>query len=177
MKCRTVFPRGLTTIAGIIATTILLATLPTYGQNIEESSYKEGELIIQLSVGGDTASIAGSFQSFNLRPGKVLSRRLNIWLFEYEPAGMKADDHSLLLANVRDHIDVNLAQFNHYVKLRSTFPDDPQFNLQWALHNTGQSGGTPDADIDAPEAWDITTGGTTALGDEIVVAVIDGGCD
>jgi len=164
-------------MAGIIAAILLLATLPTYGQNAEEPPYKEGELIIQLSVGGDTSSIADSFQGFNLRPGKVLSRRLNIWLFEYEPAGMKAGDHSLLLANVRDHNDVNLAQFNHYVKLRSTFPDDPQFNLQWALHNTGQSGGTPDADIDAPEAWDTTTGGTTALGDEIVVAVIDGGCD
>ena len=32
-----------------------------------------------------------------------------------------------------------------------------------------------DADIDAPEAWDLTTGGTTALGDTIVVAIIDGG--
>ena len=35
-------------------------------------------------------------------------------------------------------------------------PDDPLFPWQWNLHNTGQRGGTPDADIDAPEAWDIT---------------------
>lgn len=32
-----------------------------------------------------------------------------------------------------------------------------------------------DADIDAPEAWDITTGGITALGDTIVLAIIDDG--
>lgn len=31
--------------------------------------------------------------------------------------------------------------------------------------------------IKAPEAWDITTGGTTVLGDDIVVAVLDGGFD
>jgi len=37
-------------------------------------------------------------------------------------------------------------------------PDDPLFNQQWALHNTGQSGGTPDVDVDAPEAWWILLG-------------------
>ena len=51
-------------------------------------------------------------------------------------------------------------------------PNDPRYSEQWGLHNTGQDGGTPDADIDAPEAWDITTGSS-----EIVVAVIDGGID
>lgn len=51
-------------------------------------------------------------------------------------------------------------------------PDDTNFSSLWALHNTGQSGGTVDADIDAPEAWDITTGDPS-----IVVAVIDTGVD
>jgi subtilisin family serine protease len=47
----------------------------------------------------------------------------------------------------------------------------------WDMHNEGGAGSVADADIDAPEAWDITTGGLTALGEEIVVAVIDGGVD
>lgn len=47
------------------------------------------------------------------------------------------------------------------------YPNDPYFDNpsssgsggnQWNLLNTGQSGGTADADIDAPEAWDITKG-------------------
>ncbi|CCI12466.1 Similar to tr/Q12JK6/Q12JK6_SHEDO Peptidase S8 and S53 [Microcystis aeruginosa PCC 9806] len=55
---------------------------------------------------------------------------------------------------------------------RATFPNDPSFNQLWGLHNTGQSGGTPDADIDAPEAWDIQTGDPN-----LVIGVIDTGVD
>ena len=52
------------------------------------------------------------------------------------------------------------------------YPNDPNFGQMWGLHNTGQTGGMPDADIDAPEAWDTTIGST-----EVVVAVIDTGVD
>jgi large repetitive protein len=51
-------------------------------------------------------------------------------------------------------------------------PNDRYFtdNSLWGLHNTGQFGGKPDGDIDAPEAWDI-------LHDpgNVIVAVIDTG--
>ncbi len=51
-------------------------------------------------------------------------------------------------------------------------PNDPYFTLLWAMRNTGQNGGTPNADIDATSAWNITTGS-----DNVVVAVIDTGID
>jgi len=51
-------------------------------------------------------------------------------------------------------------------------PNDPSFNDQWGFHNTGLNGGTPDADIDGPEAWDNTTGSSG-----VVVGVIDTGID
>jgi serine protease len=55
-------------------------------------------------------------------------------------------------------------------------PSDPDFNLQWAAKNTGQSvngsAGTAGADIRASLAWDKTTGSR-----DIVVGVIDGGAD
>ncbi len=37
-------------------------------------------------------------------------------------------------------------------------PNDEFFSQQWGWLNTGQGGGQPGADVDAPEAWDITTG-------------------
>lgn len=56
----------------------------------------------------------------------------------------------------------------------STYPDDTYFNQQWALHNIGQDppGGTPDADVNAPEGWDISTGSS-----DIVIAILDTGVD
>ncbi len=53
-----------------------------------------------------------------------------------------------------------------------TLPDDPLFDYQWALHNTGETGGTDDSDIDAPEAWQFYTGSQ-----DVVIAVIDTGVD
>ncbi len=51
-------------------------------------------------------------------------------------------------------------------------PNDPSFAQLYGLHNTGQTGGVPDADIDAPEAWGINIGSR-----DILVGVIDTGID
>ena len=59
-----------------------------------------------------------------------------------------------------------------YLRFASSVPSDTRFAEQWALHNAGQTGGTPDADVDAPEAWDISRGSAS-----VVVAVIDSGID
>ena len=51
-------------------------------------------------------------------------------------------------------------------------PNDPSLWRLYGLNNYGQSGGTTDADLDAPEAWDITTGSR-----DVVIGVIDSGVD
>jgi hypothetical protein len=94
---------------------------------------------------------------------------------------MKFDTKALAGENapalLKEHSFVREAQHNHYIKLRETFPVDQYFENQWNLNNTGQTGGLIDADIDAPEAWDFATGGLTALGDTIVIAIVDDGFD
>ena len=49
---------------------------------------------------------------------------------------------------------------------------DPSLSAQWALNNVGQAGGIPDADIDAFEAWQVTSGSRN-----VVVAIVDSGID
>jgi subtilisin family serine protease len=78
----------------------------------------------------------------------------------------------LLAALNRDGTVVRYAEPDHILQAVQTQPNDSRFTSLWGLENTGQSGGTPDADIDAPEAWDIATGNT-----EVVTAVIDTGVD
>ncbi len=60
----------------------------------------------------------------------------------------------------------------NYIYRASGTPSDPRFNELWGINNTGQTGGTNDADIDAPEAWDTQTGSDSTL-----IAVIDTGVD
>lgn len=61
-----------------------------------------------------------------------------------------------------------------YIYHLSATPNDTFYGLLWGLHNTGQTvngdPGIADADIDGPEAWDVTTGGSS-----FVIAVCDSG--
>ncbi len=67
--------------------------------------------------------------------------------------------------------NVLYAEPNYKYKL-FVVPNDPMFPDLWGFDNTGQTGGTEDADIDAPEGWDLETGNP-----EVIIAVADTGID
>ena len=66
---------------------------------------------------------------------------------------------------------VEYAEPDFIVQPSAMIPNDPYFGELWGMDNTGTYG-TPDVDINAPEAWEISQGS-----DEVVVAVIDTGMD
>ena len=103
--------------------------------------------------------------SADLELKETLSGLAGIHLFSYDDVAMGEE---MLLRALNDLPFVEAAQLNHYVEERAT-PNDPQFGSQW--HHIDAS----DNDIDSDLAWDITTGGSTANGDRIVVAVLEGG--
>jgi len=111
--------------------------------------------------------------------GKRIPNLQGIYKLRYQnPFG---EPLQVILDSYRSDPHVEYASPNYAYSIHLT-PNDPHFGTQWSLHNTGQmysySGsyntppGTPDSDIDAPEAWDVETGG-----EEIVIAVIDTGVD
>jgi len=63
------------------------------------------------------------------------------------------------------------ANFRNPMRSRQIIPDDEFFSEQWHLDNNGQRGGTPGADIRAPEAWEI------ANGQEVLIGMFDDACD
>ncbi|MCK4872717.1 MAG: S8 family serine peptidase [Phycisphaerales bacterium] len=88
------------------------------------------------------------------------------------PAGTDTPAMVQHLTSLDSHIE--LAELDGIGGLLATYPSDSYFGNQYGLHNTGQNiegqTGIADADIDAPEAWDLHTG-TNA----ITLALIDTG--
>ena len=83
------------------------------------------------------------------------------------PRGSNLD---AMMKAYRKHPSVEYAEPNYLGRGGDILPNDTFFSIQWHLNNTGQSGGTPDADIDAVEGWQITQGRPT-----VMVAILDTG--
>lgn len=144
----------------------------------QETNIVPGNLLVMVGSEADAVKLSNDLQfvsdrKTDFKVERLLSRSMHIYLFNFNAATI---DNAEMLNAVRRSSLVKIAQFNHTFTERA-IPNDPQFGAMWDMKNTGQSGGTPLADIQATEAWDITTGGLTSQGDTIVVAVIDGGFD
>jgi parallel beta-helix repeat protein len=75
-----------------------------------------------------------------------------------------ADIQSIIKTYQKDP-NIEYVEPNYIYKL-FLVPNDPYFDIQWALNQSN------DCDIDAPDAWNISTGSS-----DIVIAVIDTGVD
>jgi len=144
--------------------TILIAILflSLVGYSQKENSIVQGEILVKFKTDVDGNKFANGNKHINLIPQKRLSKKMNIWLFKH-PAKSHIDT---VLKSLKNNPNVIIAQPNHYVQQRTTIPNDPNYNNQWAL-----------AKIKAINAWDISTGGTTVTNEQIVIAIIDGGFD
>jgi len=146
---------------------LLFGNLSVFAQL--ETNIVKGQLLVKIDAAYSPSYI---FQNFpEIKSYELLSRNWNIYQVNFDEQ-LNAEN---ILNKLKSDPRILIAQYNHIIEQRATIPNDTQFASLWAMENTGQNGGTPGADIDATLAWDITTGGLTATGDTIVVAVIDGG--
>ena len=74
-----------------------------------------------------------------------------------------------LLIRLGQNPEVRYAEPNYIITIDAA-PNDPSYGSLWGLKNTGQSDGTPGADIDVQGAWDQTTGSSS-----VIVGIIDTG--
>jgi subtilisin family serine protease len=136
----------------------------------EESPFVPNELIVRFRRGVPQEEIDAVIGG----TGATVKRRLNAinYCVLTLPACLPVNQ---ALKRFRQYKGVETVEPNYVIPLQEepALPDDPHFrDFQWNLHNTGQSGGLEDADIDALEAWEVEQGSPS-----VVIAVIDTGVD
>lgn len=140
----------------------------------QSADYVSGQALVQLQPGIAFHALQVSVAENNtptdidFRLVKTVSRRMNIYLVAFDETVVNERD---MISRLNGSQIARAAQLNHRITLRDSMPDDPQYTTMWDLNAAS------DKDIDAPEAWGITTGGWTYYGDTIVVADVDNGFD
>jgi subtilisin family serine protease len=134
-------------------------------------AHVEGEVLVKFNEWIPAAQRRGIHQSLDTY---VVSTIPTIHV--QRVAGLKGQSAAALLHAFSNLPEVEYVEPNGIFTVTVT-PDDEHYHLLWGLENTGQvirdgMAGIYDADIDASDAWDLTTGSP-----DIVVAVIDTGVD
>ncbi len=158
----------ITVLTALLALVSMTATVQGQKDREPTGEFVPNELLVRVKLGVDASQVhnmlgARVLKTFEIVPNLQLVRL---------PASLSVPEAIRLY---RKNPDVLYAEPNYIVRKAQQIqltPNDPSFSQLYGLHNTGQTGGTPDADIDAPEAWDLSTGSSS-----VVVFVIDTGGD
>lgn len=123
-----------------------------------------GEVIVRFHSGESIEEVLEDLQAEFDTPVTLdwtLSKRFHIALLRFDPERLPAQP---LMDAILRRPEVLSAQWNYPIEFRNTIPDDPFFDQQWSLDRIG-----------LPAVWDVTTGGLSANGDTIVIAILDSG--
>jgi subtilisin family serine protease len=159
-------------LAGVLLIVLCLGGWVAVGQKEPiPYEYVKDELLVRFAPNIPKATIDQINATIGAQVLQSFQIVSNLYLVKI-PAHLSVPE---AIARYKGYANVLYAEPNYIVRKAQHVqltPNDPNFTQLWGLHNTGQTGGTPDADIDAPEAWDITTGSSS-----VVVFVIDTGVD
>ena len=131
------------------------------------AEFRADQILIQPKAGAGTPALANFHRAHQV---KVLQSFQDLRGLQVVKVP-KGETVSGLISKYQASGLVEFAEPDYLVHAAAV-PNDPMYldgTLYW-LNNTGQNGGTPDADIDAPEAWDVLNSASN-----IVVAVLDTG--
>lgn len=126
--------------------------------------YVEDEILVKFKSYVTDKKIKSINSTHGTKTKKKIPK-INVYVIKI-PEGTSVFD---MVESYKKEPNVEYAEPNHIAHILLT-PNDPGFSLQWNMNNIGQTLGTADADIDAPEAWDINTGDPN-----VIIAIIDTG--
>lgn len=139
---------------------LVIYAVPTFAAGkAEGSGHAPDRILVKFKDGVDSASKQRVHAEHGGRVVDVIEQ-LDVQVVEI--SGRQASEIARAYQAERA---VEYAEPDFTVKATGV-PNDPDFDNQWGLTNSA------DADIDAPEAWGITTGAP-----EVAVAILDSGVD
>ncbi len=130
------------------------------------SLYLADQMIVRGRQGVSLARLQAGLGAAGMSLLKAIAK--DLYTVRIPAAGL--DAHERALAALDEMSELVQEAEPDGVGFGAGMPNDSSFYVQWGHHNTGQSGGAVDADVDAPEFWDILEA-TPGL----VVAVLDSG--
>ncbi len=139
---------------------LLLPFEPSIAQN-ETKNVIPNRFIVECAEGFDLKKWVQS-KSLKINEIRPIFKKYNYWLLEFSGGKRNQQKQIKLLQSTQGIVHVQQDMYARFRRL----PDDEFIPDQWALDL-----------IEVAKVWDITTGGTTQDGREIVVAVIDDGYD
>lgn len=155
----------------LFPTTLVLGCLvyTAFLQGQKDNEYVSGEILVKFK---ETATNTHALNAKKAVKGERLAHLPLIGVEHWRLGnGVSVEKALEILSKTPFSDDIEYAEPN-YIYHAFVMPNDALRNELYAMHNIGQTGGTVDADIDALEAWQTTTGS-----EEIVVGDIDTGID
>lgn len=140
------------------------------GSESQPAQYVPGELIVKFRDAASAATVAAAHSAAGGRTIKTFSAGTSrLHHLKLNP-GVVVED---AVSKYQQSPAVEYAEPNYLYQV-TMIPDDTQFTSLWGLQNTGQTVngtvGTAGVDIDAPHAWDLTTGSP-----DVIIGVVDSG--
>ena len=152
----------------LFAAGLFSTSAPAVVGQVARPSVSYDGVLVKFKAGVSQRRIDRAFSGAGCRQNRGFRSRLVKGLTRAEVG--RGRSMASTLRRLRNNRDVEFAEPN-YILTAYAVPNDPQFSSLWGLNNTGQTGGVADADIDAPEAWNLQVGGN------VVIAVVDSGVD
>jgi thermitase len=155
---------------GTLSAICLLVITAAFSATAQAASYDTHTVIVKLGSGVSTAERLALFDSAGVtrKVGTVAGVGATVVRVTGDPAVVSRRlNRSALVAYAEPN----------FILRATAVPNDPLFSELYGFNNTGQTGGTADADIDAPEGWDAAgLGGFPASGG-VKIGIVDTGID
>jgi thermitase len=155
---------------GILGLVCLLTLVAGLTGTAQAANYDSDTVIVKFSRDLSGAQRAALFDATGVKRkvGSVAGVGAQVVTVSGDPA--------VVSRRLNRSVLVSYAEPN-FILRATAVPNDPLFSQLYGLHNTGQTGGKADADIDAPEGWDAAGLGSFPAMGGTKIGIVDTGID